>query len=444
MILAAIVLTVGAILSAPALPALPGEPVPSGGLLADYNRATKPAGYRPEDNAAPLYRKAMELYVDRPETIPARASPWDQDSTELKTLRKWLESNSACLESFKLASQKPYCWFERQNESGKLRDIDFNPELSAFKQLGELLESQAKLKAFDHDPQTAYELILDLRRTGCHLMGNHETWIHQMVGLGVGNLSYRSAFNIIQNMNVAADTLTSFQQKLTHAVKTSPQYIAYTAGELLFNRESIHEAFTDDGNGNGKVIPSQLKEQLGETVFGHDSVSYPEAYWIALWHPDKRQTLQTLDQIAAYVNSACRETPWQLRQKGTDMSEEILKLAGRNRCLQRLDTVGMLHRIQHQQTACASALITTVAILRYRADKREFPPALDELTRAGYLDIMPQDPYSSGPLIYRTTEGGFTLYSIGADFKDDGGKHVGWSSEDGDFVFWPVPKTEEQ
>jgi len=47
--------------------------------------------------------------------------------------------------------------------------------------------------------------------------------------------------------------------------------------------------------------------------------------------------------------------------------------------------------------------------------------------------------------VYRKTDSGFTLYSVGLNFTDDGGvpgkdskdKPILWSEKDGDAVFWP-------
>lgn len=62
------------------------------------------------------------------------------------------------------------------------------------------------------------------------------------------------------------------------------------------------------------------------------------------------------------------------------------------------------------------------------------------------------DPFSDSPLVYRRTEGGFTLYSVGGGFADDGG-HVKYTSsgepvrgsldEGTDIVYWPVAERRE-
>ncbi len=53
--------------------------------------------------------------------------------------------------------------------------------------------------------------------------------------------------------------------------------------------------------------------------------------------------------------------------------------------------------------------------------------------------------HSDSPLVYRVTKDGFTLYSVGDDFVDDGGRawNLGEPLGGEDCVFRPVPKPEE-
>jgi hypothetical protein len=92
--------------------------------------------------------------------------------------------------------------------------------------------------------------------------------------------------------------------------------------------------------------------------------------------------------------------------------------------------------------------ITLLAIHRYKLDKGRFPASLEELVEAGYLKEVPIDPYSDRPIVYKPAEEDFILYSIGPDFKDDGGQVSKnkkgeldfWAREGGDIVFWPAQK----
>jgi len=79
---------------------------------------------------------------------------------------------------------------------------------------------------------------------------------------------------------------------------------------------------------------------------------------------------------------------------------------------------------------------------------------LNELVSTCYLKAVPNDPYSSGPLVYKRTEDKFKIYSIGEDFSDDGGvievvntsrKMPGFREttiiphvHSPDIVYWPV------
>jgi hypothetical protein len=95
----------------------------------------------------------------------------------------------------------------------------------------------------------------------------------------------------------------------------------------------------------------------------------------------------------------------------------------------------MSHRVQGD----ADALITIIALQRYKAKTGQYPESLDELLKEKYLKQMPMDPFSDKQFVYKKTDNNFILYSYACDFDDDGGKHVGWKQyDDGDYIYWPT------
>jgi hypothetical protein len=82
---------------------------------------------------------------------------------------------------------------------------------------------------------------------------------------------------------------------------------------------------------------------------------------------------------------------------------------------------------------CAQAALATE---RFRRERGRWPRRLAELVPR-YLDRMPEDPFSGGPLCYRRTDEGVRVFSVGADHPDDshpwqsGGTTVG-------FELWDV------
>lgn len=96
---------------------------------------------------------------------------------------------------------------------------------------------------------------------------------------------------------------------------------------------------------------------------------------------------------------------------------------------------GILEKFAEIQTAANEAFIAC-AIERYRLAHGALPQKLSDLSQP-----PPHDLINGKPLHYRLTgNGGYTLYSVGWNQKDDGGK-VGWTKfagfnrTQGDWVF---------
>ncbi len=76
----------------------------------------------------------------------------------------------------------------------------------------------------------------------------------------------------------------------------------------------------------------------------------------------------------------------------------------------------------------------------FRRAKGGFPEKLDELM-PGFIDAIPKDVFDSKPLRYRrNADGGYDLWSIGPDRKDDGGKiDPEKGRDDQDDWLWHMP-----
>jgi len=64
-----------------------------------------------------------------------------------------------------------------------------------------------------------------------------------------------------------------------------------------------------------------------------------------------------------------------------------------------------------------------LALAACSAEHGRHPETLTELVPA-YLDEIPTDPYSRQPYMYRRTDRGYIVYSIGDDLRDDGGDNT--------------------
>jgi hypothetical protein len=78
-------------------------------------------------------------------------------------------------------------------------------------------------------------------------------------------------------------------------------------------------------------------------------------------------------------------------------------------------------------------LSTDLALRSYRREHGKYPQTLVDLV-PNRLDMLPRDPYTQQPLIYRPVEFGYALYSTGPDAQDDGGKFARYGGEHHQFV----------
>ena len=91
-------------------------------------------------------------------------------------------------------------------------------------------------------------------------------------------------------------------------------------------------------------------------------------------------------------------------------------------------------------------MLTEMAVRRYVLDNGAPPESLAALVPK-YLKEVPRDAFGDGPLVYRTTDDGYLLYSVGINGTDDGGQRAWYEdaviSGNGDY-FLNAPKEADQ
>jgi hypothetical protein len=165
----------------------------------------------------------------------------------------------------------------------------------------------------------------------------------------------------------------------------------------------------------------------------------------------------TSDEVKGIVDYICEhyeqygdKSPWFWFNTEEEFQREIKEWRAKHLIpdkfiLPNLKPLKPLWLRYHRLKAKSSGLITVIAILRFKAEQNHYPKNLEVLRpreRFVYLAKMPKDPFSDGLLVYHWLADDFELYSVGPDFKDDGGKRTHDSypfsgDNKGDDVFWP-------
>ena len=395
--------------------------------LAEYNRISKPANFDPNDNAASYFEKAFEVMTKEPNDFESfrRLWPADMNEGQLQMTKQWIKSNSQAINYLKQAISKSYCWKPLQADNNEILMADSN-HLPRLRKAMYLLCLDAKLMAQQGQIEAAFRQSADVYKMGTFLAGP-KVLIEQLVGIAISANAVVSAFQILDRTNPAPEILKEFQQWISDLSLDKPFLIKFNAERLIFYDEA--ERYF---NGRGRL------------QFSKDSAfNWKMLFMGILGHPLVAREKRKADIMYDYFAAAATKTPWQLHNEGNDVSKVIKEMTKKTLLLHILaPAFARVLNISYRVQVHTDALITTTAILRYKADVDRYPKDLQELVTAGYLVKLPMDPFSGGPLTYKLSGGNFELYSFAEDLDDDQGKHdPEWAKEgDGDYVFWPVQK----
>jgi tetratricopeptide (TPR) repeat protein len=402
--------------------------------VAKFNEISRPANYDPNNDAAPHYQKAFELCIEQPKPLSTGIKAWPKDLPDETQvlLQNWVSANSDALKELELGTQKPYYWPRYQGNS--MWDMEM-PWLKEARTLTRAIYSRSKLNAAKGDFEAAFSDLLVCYRFGNDFTGP-KTMTEQLVGIAIRGDSVRASRQILHKTKTNPDLLRHFQIRLESASYKKNYVFDFTEGRFL-TFDSIQRTFTDNSKGGGRIYgtgnETYIKQMFGEELTEEQKCNLEKL--------ERRQTTELTDKFYDYFNSVAHKTPWQLRSEGKDLDKTAQEMTRENFIPNILTLpLGRVIGISFRCKVDTDALITILAILRYKSKKGQLPENLDQLVAAGCLRELPMDPYSDGPLVYRRIDDDFILYSLGVDFDDDGGTPSKWGEgeQGGDQVFWPV------
>lgn len=408
--------------------------------VAEFMELSKPAGYEPNDDARLEYDKASQLVVattkgveDMRQQYPGRWSDKERMQAEA-----WLASNAEALKFFEQGSRKPYYWPEY--DYGQERIASFSsPHLKEIRCLGVALAERALVIAAQGRYREAIDDVLTCYRVGRHHLQCRDT-VSQLMGVGIYGLASQTARTVLYEEDISPELMTDLQERLEKLA--AEQAIRFDVrAEQFLPLEAIQRLFTDDGRGGGHIPERafpEIEHTFGEMLKAADSD-------ISEWRKlDRRRVTEDVRRYYRAFEEATSLAPWDYERNAGEVKSTIERIT-KSDPLIRMFSINL--RVMHfsaRARADLDSVITILAILRYKADRQEFPESLELLVGEGYLKKIPRDPFSSGALIYKRTTDRFLLYSCGADFDDDGGMPSKWGEgkQGGDQVFWAVQETD--
>jgi len=385
----------------------------------------------------------------------AERSPWTaNDYPEIAT---WLKVNEKLLGVAVEASQRPdYFNPIVSRATAKHRDLLSGATavvgpLGKCREAASALAIRATLRISDGKFDDAWQDLVACQRIARHA-GHGGTLVEGLFGFGINSMAHRATLVYLDRAELNAKQIKDRLDDLAKLPGLSPLAEKVEFGERFVFLDTLQRMH------RGDTESATLEVLLGIEVT-------PELVK-ALEKIDWEQALRSVNQWYDRVSAALRLKDRADREKEFDKIGADLKALTESLSKQDLAKLVLDNeKPKEAGKAVADALIAkfpptasrnvqksfdrcqqmdrnlqvAFALAAYRSDKGSYPAKLDDLAPK-YLTSIPDDLFSGKSLIYRQTEKGYLLYSVGPNGKDDEGR----SGEDdpaGDDIVVRMPRS---
>jgi len=385
-----------------------------------YLRATKAVPFWPALDFRSRGRHNAALREYR----AAMASPWDPEEGNLF---EWFKETAQGRRLFRKAASMKRCQFPIASyEPGEVFLIGSGkpaPLGSGIRELVDLMLIEGHLLEHEGKTREALEPYLSILPAAYHWSGksNEMEWWQAVVWQAMARDAIRKC---IRRNEMTKESLQWLAAELADAERFMPERAAWLARARA---EAVQVAGMTLDELASLAGPPPCNEAL--LAFYHS-----RAFRI-LWPARtlRKDTGRFYDTLGGLMKNPLRETLGMLKKESwDDFSRRHLKdwnlIAWTMRPRFERD------QVLHGRNICdQAALRIEVALRLYRAEHGEYPASLRGLV-PDYMKELPPDPFSGKPLHYRRHNGEWTLYSVGADQKDDGAGQE--ERYDPDIVYW--------
>ena len=474
-------------------------------MAALNQRASK--GVTPENNAAVLFWKAMgpteigakerdkyfkmlgmpslreegdyfvtlDKYLDRQKDTENSKGPmtqeehnriWDQlrlgmkrpwSKQEFPVLAGWVEANEKPLTLLAEASRRPRRYDPLLSDKDDMVLAVWLPAVQQYRDVARALIARAMLWASEGMVDESWEDLLACRRLA-RLVGQGATLIDALVAITIDKMAGQGDQGLLSCVNLTASQIAKMRNDLDQ-LPPMPKMV---------DKLDLSERFTylDAVSYAARHGVSSLAAVLGGAINGPLKVLLDAIGNTADWNVALRMGNYWYDRLVDAGGKTRRtERKAALDEIDKDMGEVVKDVfdwkslavsvlgVGRQTISERIGRIlvtlflpALSTAVNAEDRATMQAELNklTFALAGYHADNGSYPAKLADLAPKYVADI-PKDIFSDSDLHYKQEGGGYLLYSVGANGKDDGGRGIEDrykgedSSEDWDDLVVRVP-----
>ncbi len=309
----------------------------------------------------------------------------------------------------------------------------FMPGVQKCRELANALAARAMLNAGQGAANDAWQELLACHRLG-RLVGRGGTLVEGLVGVAIEGVASTADLAFLELVKLSGKRIESCLHDLDQLppfpgvadkVDLAERFL-YLDSIMNLDREGVRSIMAElklDPNALPKNIPELIDWDIALKNGNH----WYDRMAAAMRENDSSLSKKKLEQIDADVDAYLKAQKSKLASP--EGRAEILTGGGKRIGKAIGDvTLGLLvpavHKVQKAWDRVQQVqdnLRLALALAWYHRNHGRYPKKLDELAPK-YLRAIPGDVFSGKALIYRPTEKGYLLYSVGPNGKDDGGR----------------------
>jgi hypothetical protein len=395
--------------------------------LEKYAKAVKGAG---NVVTAKDEEKGHDIYTEQ--LNPSMKRPWSKK--EFPTLAGWLAANEEPLALLVAASKRPRRFDPLVPENGSMIAA-LLPALQQYREAGRALTARAMLRANEGKTDEAWEDLLACHRLA-RLIGQGPTLIDALVAIAVdrlacggdeGLLQARLAPARIARMRAEFDSLMPLP-KMVDKINLAERFM-YLDGVGMVARDGISSLSGLSGGSKSEGTFESLVGSAAAAAVDWDQVLRMGNPWydrmVDAYGKPTRAERQTAFHKIEYdlrkLAAAARDWKSQGLSALVSPRHAISERIGQIFVSLLLPAVSSASTAEDRATMQFDLTRLAFALAAYRADRGTYPAKLADLTPKHVAEV-PKDLFNPSELHYHQDGGGYLLYSVGADGKDDGGK----------------------
>jgi hypothetical protein len=374
-----------------------------------------------------------QAFHDREDAL--RKAPWK--AADAAKHAEWLKANEKPLAAVTEAVKRkdyfhPFISRPKDGSPGTLIGA-LLPLPQKCREFASALSFRAMMRCGEGKFDDAWADILTIHRLG-RLVARGGSGIELLVGVALGAIAHNSEQAFIAAAKPDTKTALKCQADLL-ALPPWPTYAEkLNLGERFLTLDAL-QSLRRNGTDMFSGRPRPTREEIDARMSKLD--------WDAMF----RLNTRWYDKLAA---AAAKPTRAERVKAGAEVDTGLKELLNVAKQLEEIDKLVGQAEDEKVRTAVSEKIVVVLlgllapavqkmgdagdraeqtarhgvlafALAAYHADHKKYPPALADLSPK-YLKQVPDDLFREEPLIYRPTDDGFLLYSVGVNGKDDGGR----------------------